>query len=484
MMLRQKLTGAVIVIAASLIVAILSSPLFRLWGVDEEIFQLVGKSVAEGGRLYQDVFDHKGPFFLWLYVLGWQLAGVLGYWIIFSCLWTCASVMFYFGILRCRIPVLSAIGFALSATIFPLVQGYPETLVSALVLLVLGCLFLTSSSKYLIYAEIFAGLCGAAVFFSKQTCCGFFLGLGLFFLLAHRFRDLIYYITGGILGLLLGGALMCMNGMFDEYLEFNWVFNARYAIPFGFWMFRRVFHILNLYGGEMIFGAAVLMALAWRWRDCGRNFWSYAIAIGAWLACDFFAIIRGWGVGEHQVQSLVFSCVCILPFMWRKISRADIFWTCTFYMAIIVSPLVMKIHTSCHAHEIDAPRRALITKLKSLPHAPLLVWENQCRFQLETGRSCLFAPYVQVVPLVVRNGIPETTADGLKGKLRTTPFVLVEGRKPGSDWMRGVPRYPNDNVTDTFYKEIAAVRDSRMVELPSPDPDYRLYISKELLAAK
>lgn len=486
--MQRKWFGAVLVLMASAIVAILSSPLCRLFGADEEIFQLVGKSVAEGGQLYSEVFDHKGPFFLWLYVVGWRLAGVWGYWIIFSSLWTFASTIFYFGVLRCRIPVLPATGCALAATLFPLVHGCPETLTSALIMLILGCVYITFSRRCMVYVEIFAGFCGALVFFSKQTCCGFFLGLGLFLFFARGLRDFLYYVASGILGVVLGVALMCVSGTFNGYLQFNWVFNASYAIPFGLWMFRRIFCILNLYGTEMVFCLGVGMALAWRWKDKDK-FWPYVVAVSVWLACDLFAIIRGWGIGEHQIRAFVFSFVCLLPFIWDRQCwdrhcRTEWFWVCMFYVAVVISPTVLNIHKARHVSEIDAPRRALIAKLKSLPDAPLVTWENQCRFQLETGRTCLLAPYVQVVPLVVRNGIPEALGERLKDRIRTVPFVLVEGQKPESDWMRGVARYVTDNITDAFYKELAAVRDSRMVELSSPDPDYRLYISKELVTKK
>ncbi len=482
-LVQRKWIGAGLVLAASMIVAVLSSPWCRLFGADEEIFQLVGKSVVEGGRLYSDVFDHKGPFFLWLYVVGWRLAGVWGYWIIFSCLWTLASVIFYLGVLRCRIPVLPATGCTLAATFFPVTPGYPESLASALILLDLGFIFLTFSGKKLAYAELFAGVCGAAVFFSKQTCCGFFLGLGLFFLLAHRSRDLFCYMTGGFLGLAAGVVWMCLSGTFDGYVESNWLFNARYAIPFGFWMFRRGLYFLTTYGTEMVFCMTVAMLVFWRCKADVRC-WPYVIAVGAWLACDWFVIIRGWGVGEHQVRAFVFSFVCLLPFVVNRYGRIGDFLMCMFYLAVVVSPLVVNAHAARHIHEIDAPRRALVAKLKDLPDAPLVTWENRCRFQLETGRPCLLAPYVQVVPLVVRNGIPEKAGERLKEKLRTVPFVLLEGQNPGSDWMRGIPRYPNDNITDVFYRELAAVRDSRMVELSSPDPGYRLYVSKELVAGK
>lgn len=476
-----------LVLIASLVVAVLSSPSCRLFGADEEIFQLVGKSVSDGGRLYSEVFDHKGPFFLWLHVVGWRMAGVWGYWIVFSSLWTVAAIMFYLGVLRRGVPVWPATSCTLAATLYPIVQGYPESLASALVLIVIGCLFLAESGKHSFYAALFAGLCGAMVFYSKQTCCGFFLGLGLFYLFTRRFRDLTCYVAGGILGLVIGVAWMCLSGTFGGYVEYNWQFNANYAIPFGLWMFRRTFCLLNVYGAEMAFCAAVALVVAWRWRGKGK-IWPYVVAIGVWLACDWFFVIRGWGIGEHQVRALVFSFICLLPFMWMKgedrPGRAENVWVWMFYVGIVVSPLIMNVHTARHLREIDAPRRALVEKLKSLPAAPLVVWENQCRFQLETERPCLLAPYVQVVPLVVRNGIPEKIGKELKEKLRTVPFVLVEGQKPGSDWMRGVPRYPNDNITDEFYKVLAAVRDSCMTELPSPDPDYRLYISKELVSEK
>jgi hypothetical protein len=88
-----------------------------------------------------------------------------------------------------------------------------------------------------------------------------------------------------------------------------------------------------------------------------------------------------------------------------------------------------------------------------------------------------------VVPLVVQDGIPEEEGRVLIEKLCTVPFVLLETQEREAAWMRGIPRHRKDSITDIFYKEVAAVRDSRMVELPSPDPEYRLYISKELVVS-
>ena len=481
--LRNRWVGLLLVLAASAVVAVLSSPACRLSSTDEEIFLLVGKSVAEGGRLYSEVFDHKGPFFLWLYVVGWRLAGTWGYWIIFSCLWTVASAIYYLGVLRYRGSALFATACAIAATIFPLVPGYPETFASAIALLVIGCMLLTFSGKRMLWVDFLAGLCGAAVFFSKQTCCGFFLGIGLLFLLTRLYRDLFCYVAGGIIGLAVGFACMYLSGTFCGYVECNWLFNAKYAIPFGTWMFGRTFSFFTMHGPGVVFGIAVAAFAVWSNRTRDR-FWAYVLAAGAWIACDWFAIIRGWSVSDHQVKAFMFSFVCLLPFVLSWTGRVANYWIGMFYAAVVAAPLVTNVHVARHVDETDAPRRALISKLKTLPDAPLVTWDNRCRFQLETGRSCLLAPYVQVVPLVVRDGIPEKLAERLKEKLRTVPFVLLEGYNPGSKWMRGVPRYRKDNITDEFYKEIVAVRDSRMVELSSPDPEYRLYVSKELGAEK
>ncbi len=483
----RKLLGAALVIAAATIALVLSSPLCRICCADEEIFHLVGQSVSDGGKLYSEVFDHKGPFFLWLHIVGWRFAGAWGYWLVFSSLWMIASVVFYFGVLRRRVPVVPAIGCALAASLFPVVHGCPESLLSAFVLLVFGCSFWAVEGKFSACAAMLAGMCGAMMFFSKQTCCGFFLGLFLFYLFARRFLDLALYVAGGVFCVALGVAVMCLSGTFGGYLECNWLFNAKYAIPFGLWMFRRTIHILNTYGAESAFCISVVLVLLLRWRNWGRS-WPYVTAVGVWLLCDFFLLIRGWGIGIHQVRSCVFSFVCLLPFIWmredERPGRAENVWIWMSYVGIVISPLIMNVHTARHIREIDAPRKELVEVIKRLPAAPLVVWENQCRFQLETGRPCLLAPYVQVVPLVVRDGIPEERAEALKKKLRSVPFVLVEGQKPNSDWARGIPRYPNDNITDVFYKELVAVRDSRMTELQSPDPDYRLYVSNELLAGK
>ena len=480
--LRNKWFGMFLVLAAAASVSFLNSPMCRLFGADEEVFLLVGKSVAEGGRLYSEVFDNKGPFFLWLYVAGWRLAGAWGYWIIFSCLWAVASAMFYLGVLRCRGSAMFATGCALAATIFPLVPGLPETLASALALLVIGCTLMTFPGKKMLWVDFLAGLCGAAVFFSKQTCGGFFLGLGLLLLLTRRYRDLLCYVAGGISGLAVGFVCMYMGGTLDGYLRYNWLFNAKYAIPFGAWMLRRSFSFFTVYGPGVVFGITVAAFAVWRNRTRDR-FWIYVLAAVAWVACDWFSIIRGWWVTQHQVRAFAFSFVCLLPFAMPRPFRAEMSWMCMFYLATIASPLVEGIHAARHIHETDAPRRALISKLKSLPDAPLVTWGSRCRFQMETGRPCLLAPYVQVVPLVVQDGIPEEEGRVLIEKLCTVPFVLLETQEREAAWMRGIPRHRKDSITDIFYKEVAAVRDSRMVELPSPDPEYRLYISKELVVS-
>lgn len=79
-MIRKCYFDCVLLVIAWLFVTVFSyttSPLFHVWGntPDSPIFQIIGKYWAEGYVPYRDLWDMKGPYILFVNVLGYALTG-------------------------------------------------------------------------------------------------------------------------------------------------------------------------------------------------------------------------------------------------------------------------------------------------------------------------------------------------------------------------------------------------------------------------
>ncbi len=71
--------AAIVCVAYLLLFSASTSPLFPDWYIyDSAIFMKVAKTVVDGGRLFVDVFDHKGPFIFWINATGLILGGRTG----------------------------------------------------------------------------------------------------------------------------------------------------------------------------------------------------------------------------------------------------------------------------------------------------------------------------------------------------------------------------------------------------------------------
>ncbi len=73
----------VLTTASFLVVALCTSPIFEALGEDCSYFMLLGRLVTEGGVLYVDLFDHKGPLLFFLNAIPQLfIDGALGVWIL------------------------------------------------------------------------------------------------------------------------------------------------------------------------------------------------------------------------------------------------------------------------------------------------------------------------------------------------------------------------------------------------------------------
>ncbi len=179
----------IILIAASTLFMLLfaynTSPLFKYIGVDSGMYLVMGKSMAQGGTLYIDLFDHKGPIIFIINMLPQLIIdGTLGVWLTELILIMISSIMIY-KIAYCHI------GNALSLLV-PLIYiwitvtllnggNYTEEYSNFFCVISL-CVFdkwqrdkkLTSSMPYIL------GLCFAFAFFLRPNNVAFIVSVILF----------------------------------------------------------------------------------------------------------------------------------------------------------------------------------------------------------------------------------------------------------------------------------------------------------------
>ena len=74
------------------------SPLFKMYGNDSTMYLIMGKNLAEGGNLYIDLFDHKGPLIFWLNAIPqFFIKGTFGVWLM-EIVFIVVSVLIFYKI--------------------------------------------------------------------------------------------------------------------------------------------------------------------------------------------------------------------------------------------------------------------------------------------------------------------------------------------------------------------------------------------------
>ncbi len=82
---------AVLVLLATLLLSAAVGP----YSQDPDYFTYVGRCIADGRRLYLDIWDCKGPFVYWLSAVGALLGPVMGHQIVGACAWLLAFALVF-----------------------------------------------------------------------------------------------------------------------------------------------------------------------------------------------------------------------------------------------------------------------------------------------------------------------------------------------------------------------------------------------------
>lgn len=231
--------AACLALACAVLLSLQYSPPFQELGRDSGVFLYAGWQIVEGKLPYVDFWDHKPPGTYLINALGLATGmGRWGVWLVETGLFAAGVTLLCVGLWR-RMGLFAAlvgIAFAILASRNgAFIQGgnLTEGYVNSMVMLLLGGLLLESGRSI---AWIAMGVVAAAIFFTKQSCIGAPLAVGLVLIwtgLVRRRapfgRFLAAYCVGAVGTTVLAVAAMAMLGILREFWDANFVFSRIYV---------------------------------------------------------------------------------------------------------------------------------------------------------------------------------------------------------------------------------------------------------------
>ena len=410
--------------------------------VDTQVYNLGGKILAEGGTLYRDFFDHKGPAIHLLNELGYRLGGAeWGIWLIDLLLVLFAMIVLYRGF-KIRLGALAAT--FVSAIIFFYYNHYlenkPEFYYLVAMSISLGLILRSNDEK----SALASGVLASTVFFMKQTLIGYFVALFAYYLLSAKSsrRQLICYCGAGVLTAMGFISYLLAKGVFAEYYDCCFRFNVLYSNENP--LFGNAFDFQNLADGLIAFGWSVgspgILAtfLAGMILITRRKFRLFGLALVFWLWEAFF-VLRTGRFYLYQFVGLSFasSIAYIVLFDFIRTVRPDLKKLLNLVLCAMIgysfSNMLfdenLKRAISCLTGHVDQESQAdrkLVERVKALPDGPLLVWGSKCSLYYQTGRSGLSRCYYRT-PLDLYGGISDNEADTIIRDIsRCDDMIIVD----------------------------------------------------------
>ena len=218
------------------------NPFGNIWSGDEIIYLCAAKLMKNGGMIYTDFFDQKGPLFYFIQYIGVLLGGKVGLWIIE--LIFIAGALYFTNKIICFYTDNRIVSFAtlcIYAGLFGRYMNRGDMTDEFIVFPITYALYIFI--RYLRrknvrnYEVILVGLSFGSVILMKFSCIGIYAGMMLYILFVlikdKRFSELgklcIYFIIGAaviifamILWLYFNGAL---SQMIEDYIVFNLKFS-------------------------------------------------------------------------------------------------------------------------------------------------------------------------------------------------------------------------------------------------------------------
>ena len=228
---HYRRVGLALLILVFIAVTFLNIPCASNIGEDIAVYRASGELQTRGVALYKDFFDHKGPFFHYLYYLSFLLTGsIWGVWIAESFLCGLSIFLMYFALTKrigCFFPSLWCIGLLVGVE-----YGFyfPDRFSTELAVLGLALWFGWRNRASIYFLN---GCLASLVFFTKPTYVIFFVAAGLYLLIDtlrnKRTSYFVSYVTGGVLTMAVFIGVMFARGILPAFWDCCIRFNALYA---------------------------------------------------------------------------------------------------------------------------------------------------------------------------------------------------------------------------------------------------------------
>ncbi len=303
--LAQLLFLIILTVGSLLVVLVSTSPIFQGLGVDCSFFLLMGNLVNEGGILYVDLFDHKGPMIFIINAFAqFFVKGPVSVWVLEVVVMSISLVILYqtaYMVLKTRNAIFIPLIYLIAMTCF--MEGGNLTEEYCNLFCIIGLYiyvkFVESGYKKLSKLSIITlGILLALIVFTRinnAILLGAVVGcIGLYFIINERKR-LLEYILFGLLGMLIVITPLFLyfysQDALDDMIFGTFLFNLGYSSNAGTNLFSYIFEILG-----SLFGLAL-----------------YAITFFG-IACSVFALIKkdiGYGFFNLIYTCVAFFAACL-----------------------------------------------------------------------------------------------------------------------------------------------------------------------------
>lgn len=420
--------------------------------IDLNVWALGGRIMTEGGRLYIDYFDHKGPIIFLLNALGqllWtEYYGVLAIeWLLFIL----GSILIWKG-LRRRLGVLTGTFFVLSMLVLKFSDCFyarSESFAIEYVIMAIGLLLLRMD--FATCAVAGAGF--SFTFFIKQTLICPFVGLFIFLALYLQGKQRLSCIGAFVSSALASAAIVLVwmqsCGILQEYWRDCFVFNILYqnsnqVFKNGFSvgaLIRSVYHTIENVGPFFGLACAGLVAIVFlspirNRRLSGALFGGWVV----WLAMDILFVARCARHYDYYYIPIRVACVLsVLPLVGlcekfflddgtNKV-RCWLLAICT--LIPIIFPLffeeVARIAFFLQTKKGTLSQTEFVLQeiAKVDKDVPLFVWGNNTELFMLSNRKSI-SPYYYWTPLVVDGLLSDEEIEDFVRRFTSNDVIVVE----------------------------------------------------------
>lgn len=205
---------------------------------DEGTYAYVAQRIYEGELPYKDIFDHKQPFIYYIYKTAFDIFGKIAESIrYFTTFYFLILNLFFYSLIRLlfnfQISLLTLFIFILHQNNHTLQGLNSNTEIFTLLPLIISHIFLINKEKNYENVNLFLTGFFMGVAFFVKTMIGFLIFMPIFYILKffhkkNKIKFIIWFLFGFLLMLILGILWTFKNGIFNDFVRCNIIYNFNY----------------------------------------------------------------------------------------------------------------------------------------------------------------------------------------------------------------------------------------------------------------